>query len=96
MPKIPVGKEGDYIWVDSWDYVLSFNYTETREAYDAFSGSGITIYERMVMRYKGQIPYDYWLLEVEGTDYNERTVTIRRYWAHKDHHRFVPASRFKE
>ena len=93
MPKIPVGDKGDYYWVDAWDYVLSFKYTETKEAYDAFNGSGLSIYERMVMRYKGQIPDNYWMLDVEGAEYGKEFVTITRYWAHKDHCRFVAASR---
>ena len=93
MPKIPVGDKGDYYWVDSWDYVLSLKYTESKEAYDAFNGSGISIYERMAMRYKGQIPDDYWMLDVGTVNYGKDFVTIERVWAHKNHFHIVRRQR---
>lgn len=91
MPKIPVNDDGYYTF-DSWDDVLSFKYTETKEAYKSFVGSGLTIYERMAMRYREQIPLDFWMLEVEDWKEDESFITITRYWGRAGHFRFVPKS----
>lgn len=93
MPKIPVGNKGDYYLVDGWKHLFTFQYQETRQQHDALIGSEFTIYDRMAQRVNGQIPEDYWLLGVDEVDWGDEFITIKRYWAHKDHHRFVAASR---
>jgi len=91
MPKLPVGNKGDYYWVDKLEYLFTFQYIETRRELEALRESGSTIYERMVRRYEGQIPEGYLVLG-DDTEWGDEFITIRRCWAHKDHHWFVPAS----
>ena len=91
MPKIPVGNKGDYYWIDKWEHLFTYQYMETKKQHDALIESGITIYERMALRVKDQIPEDYWMLGVDEVEWGDKFIRIRRYWAHKDHYRFVPA-----
>jgi len=91
--KIYVGEKGDYYWIDKPEHLLTYRYQETIQQHDAHIKSGTTIYERIARRVKGKIPEDYWILEFEAVEWGKKFITIERYWAHKDHHRFVPANK---
>jgi len=88
MPKIPVDDKGDYYLVDGWEHLYTFQYRETRKQFEELNKAGFTIYERMSRRIGNQIPEDFWMLGVEESEWGEDFITIKRFWAHKHHHRY--------
>ena len=88
---MPVGDKGDYYWIDDWKYLYTYQYQETRKQFEELRASGTTIHEGNALKVKDQIPEDYWVLG-GNEEWGDEFITIRQYWAHKHHYRFVPAS----